>query len=557
MGVPMDSDKSGQAPMDAEDLGIEMDKMDKEQQGKSAVIDQSKVQADIAAAKALASQGKLQQAIDALLLVEKAGRTAEDYPSTSVACTTILELLHSAGQWKQLMETIQLLSKRRSQLKQAIKAMVKQAMSYIDSDASKMDQATRTEMIETLVTLTEGKIFVEIERARLTRLLARMKEAEGKIAEAAELLQEIAVETYGSMSKTEKISFILEQVRLCLDRGDYVRAQIMARKISPRAFASENRIAAKAKREAADAKDKIDEDMADAATDDLKKSSSSSKKGGEQKPEIGIEGTAVEPPPEGTASLEQLKLQYHSLMIRYYAHTSDYLEIARAYRSVLDTPIIEADVARAQDTLAKAAWYCVLSPVSSDQATLLELTKQDKRMEDLPGLAKLLKGFSGNEILWWRQIKQDMGQEMADAHDIFGGTGTGTASTNTVKEGGGGEGGGAVKRKEDLRLRVTQHNILVISKYYSHISAERLAQMLELTPSEAEKCLSDMVVGGAVAAKIDRPAGVVTFGAKKGPAAALNSWSGNVSKLLELVEKSCQAIQKEVQVHKVELGVGS
>jgi len=293
--------------MDAEDLGIEMDKMDKEQQGKSAVIDQSKVQADIASAKALASQGKLQQAIDALLLVEKAGRTAEDYPSTSIACTTILELLHSAGQWKQLMETIQLLSKRRSQLKQAIKAMVKQAMSYIDSDASKMDQPTRTEMIETLVTLTEGKIFVEIERARLTRLLARMKEAEGKIAEAAELLQEIAVETYGSMSKTEKISFILEQVRLCLDRGDYVRAQIMARKISPRAFASEN-LAAKAKREAADTKDKTDEDMADAATDDLKKSSNSSKKGGEQKAEIGIEGTAVEPPPEGTASLEQLKL---------------------------------------------------------------------------------------------------------------------------------------------------------------------------------------------------------------------------------------------------------
>lgn len=554
MGVPMDSDKAGQAPMDAEDLGIEMDKMDKEQQGKSTVIDQSKVQADIAAAKTLASQGKLQQAIDALLLVEKAGRTAEDYPSTSLACTTILELLHSAGQWKQLMETIQLLSKRRSQLKQATKAMVKQAMSYIDSDASKMDHATRTEMIETLVTLTEGKIFVEIERARLTRLLAHMKEAEGKIAEAAELLQEIAVETYGSMSKTEKISFILEQVRLCLDRGDYVRAQIMARKISPRAFASEN-LAAKAKKEAADTKDKIDEDMTDAATDDLKKKSS--RKGGEQKPEIGIEGTAVEPPPEGTASLEQLKLQYHGLMIRYYAHTSDYLEIARAYRSILDTPIIEADATRAQDTLAKAAWYCVLSPVSSDQATLLELTKQDKRMEDLPGLSKLLKGFSGNEILWWRQMKQDMSQEMADAHDIFGGTGTGTTSTNSVKEGGGGEGGGAVKRKEDLRVRVTQHNILVISKYYSRISAERLAQMLELTPSEAEKCLSDMVVSGAVAAKIDRPAGVVTFGAKKGPGAALNSWSGNVSKLLELVEKSCQAIQKEVQVHKVELSVGS
>ncbi|KAL6569581.1 hypothetical protein OROMI_014095 [Orobanche minor] len=38
------------------------------------------------------------------------------------------------------------------------------------------------------------------------------------------------------MAKTEKIAFILEQVRLCLDRQDYVRAQILSRKISPRMF---------------------------------------------------------------------------------------------------------------------------------------------------------------------------------------------------------------------------------------------------------------------------------------------------------------------------------
>ena len=30
-------------------------------------------------------------------------------------------------------------------------------------------------------------------------------------------------ETFGAMAKTEKIAFILEQVRLCLDRKDYVR----------------------------------------------------------------------------------------------------------------------------------------------------------------------------------------------------------------------------------------------------------------------------------------------------------------------------------------------
>ena len=41
--------------------------------------------------------------------------------------------------------------------------------------------------------MTEGKIYVEIERARLTKRLARIKEEEGNIDEAADILQEVAV----------------------------------------------------------------------------------------------------------------------------------------------------------------------------------------------------------------------------------------------------------------------------------------------------------------------------------------------------------------------------
>ncbi len=41
--------------------------------------------------------------------------------------------------------------------------------------------------------VTEGKIYVEIERARLTKRLARIKEEEGSIDEAADILQEVAV----------------------------------------------------------------------------------------------------------------------------------------------------------------------------------------------------------------------------------------------------------------------------------------------------------------------------------------------------------------------------
>lgn len=99
-----------------------------------------------------------------------------------------------------------------------------------------------------------------------------------------------------------------------------------------------------------------------------------------------------------------------------------------------------------------------------------------------------------------------------------------------------------------------EHNIYTLSGYYSRITISRLAQMLDLDESEAESRLCDMVTGRALAAKVDRPAGIVRFGARLGQGEALNQWSNNLSKLLTLVEKTCQQIQKESQVYKVPLG---
>lgn len=65
-------------------------------------------------------------------------------------------------------------------------------------------------------------------------ILSKIKESEGKVAEAASILQEVQVETFGSMKKKEKTNYILEQMRLCLAKKDYIRAQIMSRKINPK-----------------------------------------------------------------------------------------------------------------------------------------------------------------------------------------------------------------------------------------------------------------------------------------------------------------------------------
>lgn len=50
------------------------------------------VEADIAALKELAKQGKTQEAVDGLLAVEKAQRLAEDVVGTRLACLAVLEV---------------------------------------------------------------------------------------------------------------------------------------------------------------------------------------------------------------------------------------------------------------------------------------------------------------------------------------------------------------------------------------------------------------------------------------------------------------------------------
>lgn len=394
-----------------------------------------------------------------------------------------------------------MLSKRRGQLKQAVQEMVRLCMSFLDATP---DRSTREQLIQTLLDLTEGKIYVEIERARLTRHLARMKESDGKVSEAAEILQEVAVETFGAMHKTEKIAYILEQVRLCLDRQDFVRAQILSRKISPRAFS----VPLGAKK-------------------------------GEDTGEVGIEGTAVEAPAPGTPSLEQLKLSYYSLMIRYYAHEKEYLEMCRAYRAILDTPCVKENRDEYDAVLKKAAWYAVISVRSSDQQTLLAATASDPRMDDIPLYASLLSKFSGKEVLWWKALLREVGVEMEDQVDVFGGE-------------------YGKQCRDDFRSRVIEHNVYVASTYYTRITLARLSQILDMEEEEAEGRLRDMVTGQGLVAKIDRPAGIVRFGEKQGPGELLNVWSSKTEKLLGLVEKTCQQISKECQVHKVELtGVGT
>ena len=97
-----------------------------------------------------------------------------------------------ASNWTLLNENLITLSKKRSQLKQAVAKMVQECITYIE-DRRLPDKDVELKLIETLRTITAGKIYVEVERARLTKRLAEMQEKDGDLQSAAKTMQELAV----------------------------------------------------------------------------------------------------------------------------------------------------------------------------------------------------------------------------------------------------------------------------------------------------------------------------------------------------------------------------
>ena len=70
-----------------------------------------------------------------------------------------------------------------------------------------------------------------MEYARCILQLVKLKESQNSIEEGAKILQEVQVETYGSMSKREKLEFILYQMRIMILKKDMVRLFIISKKI--------------------------------------------------------------------------------------------------------------------------------------------------------------------------------------------------------------------------------------------------------------------------------------------------------------------------------------
>jgi len=307
----------------------------------------AKVDEDLPVAVAKASGGDLRGAIDGLLPLEKKARIASDSKSTARICAAIVTMCFDAGDWDVMCESIIMLTKRRGALKMAVTKMVQTACDCLEKSPN---METTLKLIDTLRTCTAGKIHVEIERARLTMKLSKIKEAEGNIPEAADVLQELQVETYGTMERKEKVEFILEQMRLGLARKDYIRTQILSKKVSGRYLDKEE--------------------------------------------------------------AQDLKLKFFRIMIDCSLHDGNYLDVCKHNRAIFDTPGIQADEAAWQAALRDAVVYAVLSPYDNEQSDLVARIAAEKKLEEMPVVNKILQKFITSEIMSWKAVDAEFGAEL-------------------------------------------------------------------------------------------------------------------------------------------------
>lgn len=132
--------------------------------------------------KALVSSGQLQEALALLAALEKRCRVGNDNASLARVCEASLRACKEVGDEEALLQTLQTLATRRSQKTSAIRSLVQTAMPWCLVEPysplpakTKGEKAFRDKIIMALRDITDGKLFLERERAQLTRALATIK----------------------------------------------------------------------------------------------------------------------------------------------------------------------------------------------------------------------------------------------------------------------------------------------------------------------------------------------------------------------------------------------
>lgn len=390
-----------------------------------------------------------------------------------------------------MRELIVSLNKRRNQSKNAITEMVKFVLSPQVYD--RLNQEEQVKLLKTLIEITEGRIYVELEYSKAVRLLTEIYMSHNQIEEASKLIQDIQIETFGSIERAYKVDYILFQMRILLQKGDYIRTLIVSNKVNRKHLNDEG--------------------------------------------------------------LEKLKVEFYNLMIRYYLNENKFIEVSKCYKTLYDfvksinektikNENIKEDVrSNYQEILSQVnmnilfvnyvMYLTICPPELATRNMLNELNISYKKdLEECPDMYMIVTKLLSDDIIY---IDNNFLNSFS-RYPIFQ---AGVAELNPEKH------------FRLFRKYLIQHNLIIFQKFFSQVKLERIGKMIGIDSKEVESEIADMVINNYIYARINRITATVNFKPKSDHNDKLNDINYDLMKMLEKIETTCHLIHKENLKHDI------
>ena len=418
---------------------------------------------------------------------EKVTRLENEFEKNRTLTKKILETLHNRNDFPNFLKLFEYLTQRRNQSRESIISMVKYCINDILPNLK--DQKDSSDLLNTIIRVTEGKIFVEYEYSQAIRKMTEIYLMDNNIEEAAKLIQDVQIEAFGSLESDYKIDYILFQMQVLIEKGDYIRTLIVSNKIK---------------------RNHLDDE-----------------------------------------GIELLKIRFFRLMILYHIHEKKYLEASKCYKILYDfvksinEKLVEVEkdhkeikpkiidnyinVKKENDLVnlfENYVLYLSICPPELETKNMLNelLLKYKKELDINKNILFIVEKRLSDDII---PINDNLFSKYKD-FEIF-------------------------KKNEDLlklfRKYWIQHDLSLFEKFFGKIHIERISKMTNVPNDEIENELADMVVNNYIFARINRIEKIVNFRKKTDHHDVLDNFNYDMDNMLKKIEETCHLINKEYLKH--------
>jgi len=396
-----------------------------------------------------------------------------------------LEYVFARGDYNSLRALLLSLNKKRNQSRESVLSIVKYSLNDV---YYKLNEDEQIKLLRILIEITEGRIFVEHEYSVAVRRLTEIYLARRDIEEAAKLIQDIQIETFGSLDRFYKVDYILFQMRILLQKEDYVRTLIVSNKINRKHLNDEG--------------------------------------------------------------LHKLKVEFYELMIRYYIHEDKFIDVSKCYKILYDfykeiegkcnlmtdskdsSAKTYIDLLNAQNKKALFVNYVIFLSICPPELETKNMFNElnlfyKKDLEENPEMLSVVKkrlsddfvyiddNFLGQYLSYPIFVKDEVNNPFAEKHFLL------------------------------FRKYWIQHNVMIFGKYFSQIRLDRMSAMIGIDKNEVEREVADMVINNYIYAKINRINSTVNFRKRQDVNDKLNDLNFDLATMLDKIENTCHLIHKE------------